>query len=244
MADLDAASLADVKRWFTGHYGPNNAVLVLAGDIDAAKARPLVEKYFCDIPRGTQVAPVTVPIPTLAAPKAEVMKDRVATTRIYRNWVVPGLNDPDSVLLGAGMSVLGGLASSRLDNILVRNEQLAVHVTAGVQDFAQLGMVEVTADVKPGVDADMVAKRLDAIIADYIAKGPTADEMQRVATQTVSGRIAGLEQVGGFGGKAVALAEGELYMNDPDRSEEHTYELQSLMRISYAVFCLKKNKET
>src|SRR3546814_11506395 len=84
------------------------------------------------------------------------MKDRVATTRIYRNWVVPGLNDPDSVLLGAGMSVLGGLASSRLDNIIVRNEQLAVHVTAGVQDFAQLGMVEVTADVKPGVDAAMV----------------------------------------------------------------------------------------
>src|SRR3546814_3713392 len=135
------------------------------------------------------------------------MKDRVATTRIYRNWVVPGLNDPDSVLLGAGMSVLGGLASSRLDNILVRNEQLAVHVTAGVQDFAQLGMVEVTADVKPGVDADMVAKRLDAIIADYIARGPTADEMQRVATQTVYGRIAGLE-----------------------RSEENTSELQSLKR--------------
>src|SRR3546814_10032456 len=81
-------------------------------------------------------------------------------------------------------------------------------------------MVEVTADGKPGVDADMVAKRLDAIIADYIAKGPTADEMQRVATQTVSGRIAGLEQVGGFGGKAVALAEGELYMTDPDFSKK------------------------
>src|SRR3546814_10249967 len=92
------------------------------------------------------------------------MKDRVATTRIYRNWVVPGLNDPDSVLLGAGMSVLGGLASSRLDNILVRNEQLAVHVTAGVQDFA--------------------------------------------------------------------------------RSEEHTSELQSLMRTSYAVFCLNKEIES
>src|SRR3546814_2174284 len=102
--------------------------------------------------------------------------------------------------------------------------------------------------------------------------------MQRVATQTVSGRIAGLEQVGGFGGKAVALAEGELYMNDPDfykkrldmlakatsaavtaamqkwlrrpvyslrvvpgeRTDEHTYELQSLMTLSYAVFSLKK----
>src|SRR3546814_20987662 len=133
----------------------------------------------CSSDLGTQVAPVTVPIPTLAAPKAEVMKDRVATTRIYRNWVVPGLNDPDPVLLGAGMSVLGGLASSRLDNNLDRNEQLAVHVTAGVQDFAQLGMVEVTADVKPGVDADMVATRMNAIIAAYLAQVPNTAETNR-----------------------------------------------------------------
>src|SRR3546814_11096922 len=84
------------------------------------------------------------------------------------------------------MSVLGGLASSRLDNILVRSEQLAVHVTAGVQDFAQLGMVEVTADVKPCVDADMVAKRLDAIIADYFAYCPTSYHFHRVATHTFS----------------------------------------------------------
>src|SRR3546814_429669 len=109
MADLDAASLADVKRWFTGHYGPNNAVLVLAGDIDAAKARPLVEKYFGDIPRGTQVAPVTVPIPTLAAPKAEVMKSRVATTRIYRNWV-----DRKSVVEGKSVSVRVDLGGGRI----------------------------------------------------------------------------------------------------------------------------------
>ncbi len=52
MADLDAASLDDVKSWFKSHYGPNNAVLVLAGDIDAAEARPLVEKYFGAIPAG------------------------------------------------------------------------------------------------------------------------------------------------------------------------------------------------
>jgi len=216
MTDLDKASLADVKQWFIDHYGPNNAVLVLAGDIDAKQARPLVDKYFGDIPKGKAVAPVNAPIPTLPAPKSEEMRDRVATTRLYRNWIVPGLNDPDTLPLRVGMSVLGGLASSRLDNILVRDEQLAVRVTADLQEFAQVGMVEITADVKPGVDAEVVSKRLDAIIADFIAKGPTADEVQRVATQTVSGRISGLEQVGGFGGKAVALAEGELYSDDPE----------------------------
>jgi predicted Zn-dependent peptidase len=69
--------------------------------------------------------------------------------------------------------------------------------------------------VKPGVDADAVSRRLDQIIAEFIESGPTDDEVRRVVMQTVAGRIRGLEQVGGFGGKAVALAEGALYMNDP-----------------------------
>ena len=62
----------------------------------------------------------------------------------------------------------------------------------------------------------VVAKRLDEIIADYIAKGPTADEVQRAVMSEVSGRIRGLEQVGGFGGKAVTLAEGQTYADDSD----------------------------
>lgn len=214
MADLDKASLADVKGWFTDHYGPNNAVLVLAGDIDLPTAKAKVEKWFGNIPAGKAVAPVAVPIPTLPARRDVVMKDRVATTRLYRYWTVPGLNDADAVPLDIGASVLGGLASSRLDNILVRQEQLAVRVTAGVQQFAQLGFFEVTADVKPGVDPAVVSKRLDEIIADFTARGPTADEVKRVATSDLSGRIGGLESVGGFSGKAVTLAEGELYSGD------------------------------
>jgi zinc protease len=216
MGDLTGASLDDVKGWFRQHYGPNNAVLVLAGDIDAKAAKSLVEKYFGDIPRGPQQSVISVPVPTLSAPKSEVLKDRVANVRIYRNWVIPGLNDPEAVPLDVAGSVLGGLSSSRLDNALVRGEKLAVGVTAGAQIFAQLGFFEVTADVRPGVDPELVAKRLDEIIADFIAKGPSEDEVKRVATRQISGRIAGLEAVGGFGGKAVALAEGALYSNDAD----------------------------
>src|SRR3546814_10531878 len=119
MADLDAASLEDVRSWFRAHYGPNNAVLVLAGDIDAEAARPLVEKYFGDIPRGPEQPPVTAPVPTLSAPVEEVMKDKVATTRIYRMWTVPGLHDPAAVNLDVATSVLGGLdrKSTRLNSI-------------------------------------------------------------------------------------------------------------------------------
>src|SRR5690606_3192791 len=72
-----------------------------------------------------------------------------------------------------------------------------------------------TADVKPGVDPALVSKRLDAIIADLVKNGPTADEVRRVATRQVSAEISGLEVVGGFGGKAATLAEGLLYSGDP-----------------------------
>ncbi|MFO1504011.1 MAG: pitrilysin family protein [Steroidobacteraceae bacterium] len=215
MADLDNASLADVRQWFIDHYGPNNAILVLAGDIDAATAKPLVEKYFGDIPAGKLVAKVNVPVPTLPAAKSETMKDHVATTRLYRYWTVPGLTDPDAGPLTIGAWVLGGLASSRLDNTLVRQEQTAVRVSANYQDFAQLGFIEVIADVKPGVDADKVSARLDEIIGKFIDEGPTEDEVQRVTIRRIADAMHGLEAVGGHDGKAPTLAEGLLYAGDP-----------------------------
>jgi predicted Zn-dependent peptidase len=215
MADLDAASLDDVKGWFRQHYGPNNAVLVLAGDIDVPTAKRLVTKYFGDIPRGPQQRPVMAPVPTPAHRIDEVMKDRVATTRIYRTWVVPGLNDPDAVPLDIAAAVLGGLSSSRLDNALVRGDKSAVRVSAELQQFAQISFFDVQVDVAPGVDVAEEGRKLDKLIADYVAKGPTADEVLRAATRDVAGRTGALESVGGFGGKAVTLAEGALYSNDP-----------------------------
>ena len=225
MKDLDGATLDDVRAWFTGHYGPNNAVLVLAGDIDVKTAKRLVTKYFGAIPRGPAVAPVKVDIPALPARKDITLKDRVATTRLYRWWTVPGLNDPEATPLAIGAHVLGGLASSRLDNQLVKGEQLAVSVTAQVQQFAQLGFFEVTADVKPGVDPAVLSKRLDEILADYVAKGPTADEVKRVAMSDVSARIGALEQVGDGGGKAAVLGQGLLYSNDPGRYKKELAEI-------------------
>jgi zinc protease len=225
LEDLSAASLDDMKNWFTDHYGPNNSVLVLAGDINAAQAKPLVEKWFGKIPRGKDVPPVNAPIPTLEAPVKIVMKDKIPSTRIYRNWVVPGLADPDANALNVAMSALGGLSSSRLDNILVRQEQSAVAVSAYMIPFVHGSLVNIQADVKPGGDADALAKRLDEIVADFIKTGPTAEEVQRVAASTIAQQIDGLEQVGGFGGKATALAEGQLYTGD---SNFYKTELQRL----------------
>ncbi len=213
MADLDAASLETVRNWFRDKYGPNNAVLVLSGDIDEATARPLVERYFGTIARGPVNTPADADIPTLDAPVNAVMKDRVANVRLTRSWAVPGNLDADAVPLSVGAQILGGLASSRLDNELVRNDQTAVSVAAYMMGFQRVGTFNIQADVKPGEDPAAVQARLDAILADLIANGPTQEEVSRVATDYAASTIQGLEQVNG---KASVLAEGQLYAGDPD----------------------------
>lgn len=214
MEDLDAASLEDVRNWFRQHYGPNNAILSLAGDIDLPTARRLVDKYFGRIPKGPATQPVAAPLPTLPARKDEMLQDRVATTRLYRTWVIPGLNEPDAIYLDMGAAILGGLASSRLDNMLVKGEQLMVSASASVQVFAQMGQFEITADIKPGVDPVQAGKRLDAVIGELVDKGPSAEELNRAVTGNVAGAIQAMESVST---KASILAEGLLYSNDPAR---------------------------
>src|SRR5213075_823491 len=153
-------------------------------------------------------------VPTLPAPKSIAMKDHVATTIVQRYWAVPGLLDKQLAALDIGASILGGLASSRLDEVLVRNDKLAVSASATLSPFHRIGIFNVSISVRPGVDPAKAEKRLDEVMANLIAKGPSQDEVERAVMSEVSGRIRGLEQVGGFSGKAVTLAEGQTYAHD------------------------------
>ncbi|WP_394269038.1 M16 family metallopeptidase [Qipengyuania sp.] len=215
MGDLDAASMEDVQRWFKDHYGPNNAVLVLAGDIDTATARAKVQQWFGAIPRGPEVVHPQVTVPTLEAARTKVVNDDISTTRIYRMWTVPGENAAESVPLNLASTVLGGLASSRLDEALVRQDPVAVSVAAFNFTMEDAGVFIVQADVKPGMDPAAVGAKLDAEVARFISEGPDADELERAKISTMASVIRGLERVGGFGGKAPQLAGGELFMGDP-----------------------------
>jgi len=215
MDDLDKASLDDVKAWFHDHYGPDNAVLALAGDIDLATAKAKVTQWFGAVTPGPKVQPVVVPVVPLAAPVEITLHDQVATTRIYRTWAMPGLNDPDYLPLSIGAEILGGLSSSRLTDTLVHGRQIAVDVAASAEIHAQAGFFEAYADVKPGQDAKVVGAALDAEITRLIDQGPTPDELQRAAMAEVSTTIRALELTGGNTGQAPVLAQGLLYSNDP-----------------------------
>ncbi|MGB3796046.1 MAG: pitrilysin family protein [Alteraurantiacibacter sp.] len=216
MADLSAASLLDVRDWFTDNYGPNNVVLSLTGDIDAATARPMVERWFGAIDRGPEVARFEGGPVTLAQPAFDTMTDQVPQVMILRAWTGPDMQHPDAVPLQVGMYILGGLASSRLDNTMVRGEELATGVSAYYQAYEQIGMAQAMVQVRPDASQEEAQALLEAQIARLIADGPTQDEMDRATTQIASGLVGSLESIGGFGGKGSILAEGLLYTGNAD----------------------------
>ncbi len=215
MNDLNAASLDDVKQWFRTWYGPNNAVLVLAGDIDLATARKKVAQYFGDIPAGPTMAQPKVDVGKRPASTRETMSDKVPQPRIYRVWNVAEVGSVDIDQLQVLARVLGGSKSSRLDQRLLHGEQLVDSVSAGAWP-SQLGSnFGIIATVKQGVDPAKVEAIIDEELDRLIAEGPTADELARAKTMIRAGFVRGIERIGGFGGKADALAECAVYTGDP-----------------------------
>ena len=215
MADLDAASLEDVHQWFRAWYGPNNAVLVLAGDIDVETAREKVTKYFGDIPAGPDMAQPEVDVAKRPADTREVMEDRVPQPRIYRAWNVAQTGTVDADRLQLVANILGSSKTSRLERRLVHEEQLVDFISA-FQSDSQLGSnFIVMANVKAGVEPERVEAIIEEELQRLITDGLTAEELEQSKTVFRSGFIRGVERIGGFGGKADALASCEIYTGNP-----------------------------
>jgi zinc protease len=216
MEDLDAAKLDDVKDWFRTYYGAANAVIVVAGDIDAETAKQKVEKYFGDIPAGPPVARQRSWVAKRTGTQRGIMQDRVPQARIYRVWNMPAWGTADADYLNLVSDVLSSGKTSRLYKRLVYDDQTATDVRAYVdlREIGSLFVIEATA--RPGVELGRVEKAVDEELARLLATGPTAAEVRRVKTQYRAGFIRGIERIGGFGGKSDVLALGEVFAGRPD----------------------------
>jgi zinc protease len=216
MEDLNAASLDDVKEWYRTYYGPNNCVLSIAGDITPERAVELVKKYFNGL---APVAPLTRAaawIPRFDRNMRDTMEDRVPQARIYRVYRAPAWGDDELLRLDLFTSVLSGSRSARLDRRLVYEKQLATTVSAGIWSKVLSSDVIVMATVKPGVDAAVVEREMDAVVAQLVEEGPTPDELRRTQSRTLGDFARGLERLGGFGGRSDILAQSLTYDGRPD----------------------------
>jgi zinc protease len=227
MDDLDAASMADVTGWFKGNYGPNNVVLVLAGDITPAQARAKVEKYYGDIPPGPPVARQQAWVAKRSGTHRGTLQDRVPQARVYRSWNVPGADTPEEALLDLAAHVLGGSKTSRLYQRLVVREQLATSALAADDSNEIAGQFGMTLTARPGADADKMERLADEELRALIKGGPSAEELHLAKTSILAQNARVVERVGGFGGKSDMLARCMTYTGDPDCYKTYLKRIQA-----------------
>jgi zinc protease len=220
MQDLSAASYDDVTEFFKRYYGPNNASLSIAGDIDPAKTKALVEKWFSDIPAGPPVPPFSAGPARLLQEKRLVLEDRVQLPRLYMAWLTPASFVPGDAELDVLASVLASGKNSRLYKRLVYELQIAQDVAA----FQASGQLSSSFLIIATARAGHSLPELEAVIQEEIDRlkdqPPTPRELQRVVNQFEAGFLSRMERIGSFGGKADQLNYYYTTTGNPDYFNE------------------------
>jgi zinc protease len=205
-----------VVAFFKQYYAPANASLVVAGDLDTAATRRLIEKWFGDVKPGPPVEPPTIPGVALTGVQKKTMTDRVQLPRLYLAWTTPRHFEPGDAALDVVADVLAGGKNSRLYKRLVYDMQIAQDVSA-FQNSSQLASYfQIQVTPRPGHTADEVQKVVDEEIARLQREAPTAHEVDRSLNQIESSFYNRMERVGGFGGKADQLNAYYTETGDPD----------------------------
>ena len=205
MEDLTAATQQDVVEFFKKYYAPNNASLVIAGDIDLDRTQALVEKWFGDFPRGAFVEPAAPPPAMLTEVKRQTITDQVSLPRLYLGWLTPRYYAPGDATLDAVSSVLSGGKNSRLYKRLVYEEQMAQDVSAFQSSGALGSSFMIIATARRGRTVEEMQKAIDEELDRLRRQPPDTRELQRAVNQIEASFYRRMERVGGFDGKADQL---------------------------------------
>ena len=216
MEDLSAASYDDVVAFFKKYYAPSNASLVVAGDLESAAARTLIEKWFGDVKAAAPPDRMTIPGVALEGVQKKTITDRVQLPRLYLAWLTPRHFEPGDAALDMVADVLAGGKNSRLFKRLVYDMQIAQDVSAFQASQALSSSFQIVATPRPGHTVAELQKVIDEEIQKLQREAPTPHELERSVNQIESSFYNRMERVGGFGGKADQLNAYYTYTGDPD----------------------------
>jgi predicted Zn-dependent peptidase len=216
MADLDAASLDDVRQFFRTYYAPNNATIAVVGDCERAQVRAWADRYFGGIPANPSIPPLpdmSLP-PLLGREIRETVEDRVPLTRLFIAYRAPAYGDPALDPLDLASQLLSGGKSSRLHKRLVREERLAQEVDCGSWGFVGGSSVFLgIATVRPGVDPAAVEAAFHEELEKLASEAPSEDEVARAKALIEADELGSLARVEE---RARRLAEYAGLFDDPD----------------------------
>jgi zinc protease len=214
-ADVESARIADVRDFHQQFYTPNNASIAIAGDFDPGTLRALLTKWFGPIPAGPTVEPVTAVTPPITSQRRATVTDTVHLEQVTIAWLTPPAFTPESYSIRAAAFALGGAKASRLDEALVYKAQTAQSVTCFTQALKLTGITQCSLTAKPGVKLEDLEARFWSELGKLQQDGPTAEELEASKALDLTGKISGLQRLGGFGGVADTLDQYNQYTGDP-----------------------------
>jgi predicted Zn-dependent peptidase len=221
LSEINAATIEDVRSFFKTYYAPNNAVLTIVGDVDVNEVKKMVEKHFAAIPAQPLPARVDLSEPAQTKEKRVSQPDKLANLpALATGYHVPPQNSPDFPAMALLVQILQGDDSSRWYQRLVKEKELSLDLTGGLNyfgnEFDYTGPMIMTTRTtyKPGHTADELLREMDAVIAEVVAKGVTEKEL---ADAKVRYRSNFYSQIEGSFGKTHLLSALALFRDDPQQ---------------------------
>ncbi len=211
MEDLDSITVEDLQGFYKTYYAPNNAVLVIAGDVEANAILPLAKKYFGAIPQGPPPPVVAITRPPQSEMKAETLQLAVQLPVIIGGYVVPGTGHADQPALEVAGLILSGGQSARLYKSLVREQQISVAAGGFPLVFKDAGTMLIYAFFTPDKDPAQVKEALLQEIERLVNDPIGEKELQKAKNQLTAQYIFGLDAISGV---ANGLAEAEVIQGD------------------------------
>ncbi|HEY6825483.1 MAG TPA: pitrilysin family protein [Gemmatimonadaceae bacterium] len=215
MTDLSGATVDDVKRFFRIYYAPNNATLVVVGDINRETTKGWIAKYFGGLGGGKPITRPVVGPASLRGEKRLTFEDRVQVPRLWIEWPTVNMYSADAPALELLGEILAGSRTARLTKDLVYDRQIAANVSAGQNSTENVGDFSVIVTPRPEHSLTEVETHIDSVIARLKRDGPTADELKRVKAGQELDFLSGLQS---NLGKAFQLADDQTFRNDPSYS--------------------------
>jgi zinc protease len=197
--EMEELSRDDAIGFYRRFYAPNNAVVVIAGDVDPPKARALVEETYGKVPRHNNLPPrIRAQEPPPVAARSLTLADaRAEIPTLQREYLVPSFATSkrgESMALEVLAHILGSGSNSRLYRGLVVDKQVAVAANAWYDaSTLDLSKFAIGGSPRPGVTLTQLEAETDAIVVEVIAKGVTAEELERAKTRLIADAVYALD---------------------------------------------------
>ncbi|TFW35758.1 M16 family metallopeptidase [Massilia horti] len=213
-ADIQGAKLEDVRNFFIRYYSPDNASIVIAGDIDKARTRALVKKYFGSLRRGPPVVRPAVATPPITRERRVVVPDRVELPRVFMGWLTPPAFQPGDAEMAVTAQILAGGKSSRLYKSLVYERQIAQDANAEQNSYALASTFTLDVTARAGRTPQEIEEAVDAELAALRESGPSEREVERARNTIETAMLTSIEKLGD-NGLANQINRYNQYTGDP-----------------------------